>query len=111
MVRSTPVLPTLTVEVGLMPAKLCISPLTVSDGVPTAVAVSDPEPIATAFSFFAFASLPIATPFFTVTLALLPIEVPFNPVTEVEDPMAVPSTAVTFVSLPSAVAPKAFALA
>ena len=111
IVRSAPALPTLTVEPGLAPAKLCTSPLINSDAVPTAAAVSDPAPIATAFSCSTFASLPIATPFFTVTLALLPTAVPFNPVTEVEDPMAVPSTDVTFVSLPSAVAPIAFALA
>ena len=111
IVRSAPALPTLTVEPGLAPAKLCTSPLIDSDAVPTAAAVSDPAPIATAFSFSTFASLPIATPFFTDTLALLPIAVPFSPVTDVEDPIAVPSTALTNESLPRAVAPIACALA
>ena len=72
IVRSAPALPTLTVEAGFTPAKLCATPLIVAEGVATAAAVSEPLPIATAFSLATFVLLPRATPFFPVTDALLP---------------------------------------
>ena len=72
IVRSLPALPTLTVEVGFTPAKLCATPLIVAEGVATAAAVSEPLPIATAFSLVTFVLLPRAIPFFAVTDALFP---------------------------------------
>ena len=67
-------------EPGFIPAKLCTTPLTDSEAVATAAAVSEPMPRATAFSLVAFAPVPIATLFFALTEALLPIAVPFSAV-------------------------------
>ena len=71
-VRSMPALPTLTVDAGLIPAKLCTAPLMVAEGVATAAAVSEPVPRATALSLSTFVLLPRATAFFAVTEALFP---------------------------------------
>ena len=77
-VRSIPALPTLTVEAGFVPAKLCVTPLIVAEGVATAAAVSEPLPIATALSLATFVLLPRAKPLAPVTVALLPRTIPLS---------------------------------
>ena len=93
IVRSLPDAPTLTVDEGVVPAKLYVTPLMIVLGVATAVVVVEPEPKATAPALLADAPEPIATPLDAFVLAALPKASEFVPDAVVLAPSAVASAA------------------
>lgn len=90
IVLSAPVAPTLTVELGVVPAKLYVVPFSVTPVVATAAEVTDPDPRATALVFPALAPKPIAVPPSAVAVAVEPMAVAFVPEAHALAPNAAP---------------------
>lgn len=90
IVLSAPEAPTLTVELGVVPAKLYVVPLSITLEVATAADVTDPDPRATALLFPALDPKPIAVPPVAVAVAVEPMAVAFVPEAHAVAPNAAP---------------------